>query len=132
MKGSGMHTLALVVAALLAAAVPANAEQLVPVDAMAALAGRTWTGTNQNGNRFWFWHDGGPSEGTFTAKIGGADVFTGSGTWAIDGEKVCWTWPHDTYCYGQFGRDSGRIWMMRTDGVVHAGELVEGDPEELR
>ena len=67
----------------------AFAEPLQPNVAMERLVGKTWSGINDSGSKFWFWHEGDANEGEFAAKFVKLGAKYYEGKWKIVDNKVC-------------------------------------------
>ena len=114
---------------------PSLAEPLDFDSAIKALVGKTWLGTNNHGDDFWFWHEGGSQAGNFGVKFysdtKGTRVF--HGRWKKKSDAVCWHWPNVNrpFCYVKFELHGDKLDMTRADGVVHSGTLVDGNTAGL-
>ena len=108
------------------------AEEISFNDAIITLAGKTWSGTNDQGSKFWFWHDGGPEEGKFKAKFGSRGKVQ-TGTWKQEPGRICWLWQRNQnkFCYTKFDLHGDTLKMTRSDGVIHRGNIAEGNTEGM-
>ena len=127
---------AALVVGLAMAASPAPAEPLDADEIGPLIVDKTFHGVNERDEAFWFWHQGGPKEGTFRAKFRNDQDGTvfGQGTWAAREDEICWTWTswnNKRFCYQRFEFDAGELAMTRSDGEVHVGTLTAGNSEGL-
>ena len=122
----------LVIAALAGGmSIEASAGSIEAAEAAELLTGRTWSGENPDGSRFVFYHE---LDGSFSARITSASAGTKvyGGRWQPRGSEICWAWDGwKTFCYHRFEREESELAMTRSDQVVHAGKLVDGNPEGL-
>lgn len=118
-------------AVALLAVTDAIAADLTSEQTAAALAGNTWSGTNAEEDQFAFYH---APDGAFRAKItspaGQEKAY--SGRWSTRGSDLCWAWDGwKTFCYYKFERFGSELSMTRSDGIVHSGAIVAGNPGGL-
>jgi len=107
-------------------------EVLDSSDAMERLTENTWSGKNESGRKFWFYHrSNGKAYARFEPGYGDKNIF--SAEWEITaGGKICWEWDYgERNCYVRFEIEDNELSMTRTDGVVHSGRLEEGNTEGL-
>ena len=96
------------------------------------LRDNTFSGTNAKGQDFWFYQSSsGEFEAKFKKSYGSASYY--SGKWYAKGaDRICWDWKGgNVHCYVKFEREGGNIDMTRSDGLVHSGAILSGNPEEL-
>ncbi|MDZ7843041.1 MAG: hypothetical protein U5R46_19820 [Gammaproteobacteria bacterium] len=100
--------------------------------AIKLLTGSTWSGKNESGRKFWFYHTSdGKAFAKFEPGYGNKRLFTASWKMTAGGE-ICWEWEYgETNCYVLFEIEGNELSMTRRDGVVHSGRLKEGNTEGL-